>query len=174
MEVQISSTPLALWNTVGQSGEGIGRGAWWLFTRRMLEPQTFPEYGSRLEFRVNIGWETATQEPWTLPVYTRNPRVVEPKGDVKFFIKTMEAWGFSRAEAGKMLGIRNEDRAEAVFNGTIDLPEGDVDDRLTMMTKMILDLDGMYEDDIHVRRWLDLQRDELGGKTARDLLTCAA
>jgi len=95
---------------------------------------------------------------------------VQPKGDVKFFVRTMDAWGFTTAEAGTVLGLRDSVLAGEVFKGTLDIPEGEVDERLTIMTKVILDLDGMYDDDAVIKRWLDLPRTELGGKSPRELL----
>jgi len=100
----------------------------------------------------------------------RHEAPVQPKGDVKFFVRTMDAWGFTRAEAGTLIGFRDSVLAGEVFKGTLDIPVGEVDERLTIMTKLILDLEGMYDDDAVIKRWLDLQRPELGGKSPRELL----
>jgi hypothetical protein len=95
---------------------------------------------------------------------------IEPKGDVKFFVRTMDAWGFTRAQAGAVLGLRDAVLASEVFKGALGVPAGELDERLTIVTRLILDLDGMYEDDAVIKSWLDLRRTELGSKSPRELL----
>jgi hypothetical protein len=138
---------------------------------RAVDLNAFLQYFQQQEVHHSLSaFRMTTQHLRNYMAHRRELAPVQPKGDVKFFVRTMEAWGFTRAEAGTILGFRDSVLAGEVFKGTLDIPEGEVDERLTIMTKLILDLDGMYDDDAMIKRWLDLQRTELGGKSPRELL----
>ena len=64
----------------------------------------------------------------------------------KLCIRSFLAWGFTIDEAGR-------------------IGRGEDDDHLRTLSHIVLDLDGMYDSDEVVRKWMKMERKELGGST---------
>ena len=74
----------------------------------------------------------------------------------KLCVRSFLAWGFTIDEIGR-------------------IGRGEDDEHLSMLSHVVLDLDGMYDDDAVVRRWMKMERKELGGSTPMaELLSGAA
>ena len=74
----------------------------------------------------------------------------------KVCVRALLAWGFTIDEAGRV-------------------GRGEDDDHLRTLSNLVIDLDGLYDDDAVVREWMKLEHKELGGSTPRaELLSGAA
>ena len=96
--------------------------------------------------------------------------VGKPAGRVKYFVNVLKAWGFSRSDAARMLGVPGGYIGELFLDGRAPISPGDMSERLVIVVSLAVALDNLYDDDAVVRTWLDQRRTELGGKTPRELL----
>jgi hypothetical protein len=102
--------------------------------------------------------------------HRRQTLAAKPTGRVKYFTRVLDAWGFSRDDAARMLGVSGGYIGRLFLDGKAPLMPGDMTERVNVVAAIAVALDNMYDDDVVVRTWLDQRRTELAGKTPRELL----
>lgn len=127
---------------------------------------SYGEGGAVTEQEVQQSREFAILKKKVLP-----GRPLEAAGRIKAFRRLIERWGFTHRNAADILGFDDEAFVGELYLGIERVQQRDVRERLRLFLSIAVDLDGLYDDDAVVKRWLDQPQKLLRGKTPRMLLT---
>lgn len=97
--------------------------------------------------------------------------VRRPLGQIVFFKKVMEQWGFRDDEAATLLGFDDAADIRDIYRGRKSPEHRDTNDRVRAVLRIAADLDALYDDEAAIRDWLNEPQSDLGGSSPHALLT---